>query len=124
MLQQLRGLGMKIRRQDFQGVRREVLGFERFEQQVRATPKSNRVPRAFINPNPNWKMSEKFLYRFEILGSDPVSGEGLLQFFAISSPTELTVEAAEAMMLSLIVGQAEFYGILIEQANLRQLVQR
>lgn len=124
ILQQLRGRGMMIRTQDFFASRRGVLGLERFEEGVRATPKTQRVPRAFINPNPGWMLKEKYLYRFEILGADVVTGEGVIQFFAIRSPTELTVGAAESLMLSMIVGQEEAYRILIEEANLRQVIQR
>lgn len=124
MLQQLRGLGMKIRRQDFQASRRQVLGLERHQEGVQATPGGQRVPKAFVNSNPGWKMSEKFLYRFEVVGSHPDTGVGLLQFFSISSNTELTVDAATAIMVSMLVGQGEFYRLVIDNASLRQVVQR
>lgn len=124
MLQQLRGLGMKIRRQDFQGIRREVLGFERFEERVRATPRTRRVAKAFINKEPPWKMKQKYLYRFEVLGAHPDTGDGLTMFFSIYSDSELTVEAAEGKMFASLIAAPEFYRIVIEQANLRQVIRR
>ena len=116
----LKGAGLGIRRTDFFAIRRDVLGYERFEEQIKALKPETRVPRAWFNSPTEFEMSKDFQYRFKVTGTDPITGESIEQVFSWGSDIEVSVDVAEASITSLIVDEEEQYELTLDRAQLIQ----
>jgi hypothetical protein len=121
LLDTFREQGIAIRTQDFFAIRREVLGLKRFEEQIRGLNPETRVPVAWISDAHGLDLGNKFQYRFEVRGTDPVTGDAITSFFALSSSSELSVNVAQEKMLSMLVGSEEFYNLVVKDATLYEV---
>lgn len=116
----LKGQGLGIRRTDFFEIRREILGYERFEEQIKALKPETRVPRAWFNTANEFELNKDFQYRFTVTGTDPITGESKEQIFSWLSDVEVNVEVAERSIADLLRDEEEFYELSIDRAQLIQ----
>lgn len=124
MLGELRGLGLKIRTQDFFDIRRDVLGLRKYEEQIKGLNPATRVPRAWINDSHGWDLKSDFLYRVEVTGLDPNTGEQVQGFYSLRSDKEFPVGDIEAGLISKLVGEEDFYDIIVQDARVYQAMSR
>lgn len=116
----LKGQGLGIRRTDFLKIRRDVLGYERFEESIKKLRPETRIPRAWFNNPTEFEMSKDFQYRFKVTGTDPITGKDIEQVFSWGSDIEVSVEMAEASITSLIVDEEEFYDLRLDSVDVIQ----
>ena len=124
LLAELRDLGLEIRTQTFFDTRRDVLGLRKFEEQIKGLNPDTRVPRAWINDEHGWDLKSDFLYRIEVEGLDPNTGEPTTGFFSLRSNQEFPVGNMEADLISRLVDQEVPYDIIIQGALVYQVMAR
>ena len=112
ILRLLRESGLGIREQDFYAIRREILDLQRYEEAVRGLRPDTRVPVAWIDPSPGWKLSENFLYQAVVYGYDPITHEYVEHKWACGSEQQLFKETAESQIYNSIITDEEHYGIV------------
>ena len=116
----LKDAGLGIRRTDFLKIRRDILGYERFEESIKNLKPQTRIPRAWFNNPTEFEMSKDFQYRFKVTGTDPITGKDIEQVFSWGSDIEVSVEVAEAQITSLIVDEEEFYDLRLHSVDVIQ----
>lgn len=124
ILKELQELGVGIREKTFYDIRRKVLDLYKYEEQVKGLRPDTRVPRAWMSPADDIKISNNYMYRFRVSGIDPETGEQIEKFFARSVSTDMSKSAAEALMLATIAGEEKFYDIQATTAELFHVYKR
>ena len=120
----LRGEGAAIRDADFYQIRREVLGASRYQEQIETYAADQLIPAAWHVQDHGLELSNQFLYRIQVFGTDPATGEQITKYFAVSSGRQLTPNEAADLLGELIVGEEEFYEIAVERMELYQALAR
>lgn len=120
LLEELRDLGLEVRTQDFFTYRREALGLRKYQEQIEGLKPETRVPRAWINDEHGWDIKKDFLYRVEVVGLDINTGEPTEAFYSIGTNKEFPVGDVEASLIALLVGEEDFYEILVQDAHVYQ----
>jgi len=105
ILRTLKGQGLGIKEQHFYDIRREILGLEKYEEQIRGLNPQSRVPRAWLSAATYWDIKSNFLYRFEVTGIDPKTQKKTTAYFSLGSNDELTKEAAIAQLMPMLQGE-------------------
>lgn len=112
--------GLGIREQDFYAIRREVLDLYRYQEQIEALKPTTRVPRAWMSDKHRMDMKNDYQYRFRVEGLDPETGDEVEAFYSISTGQELTKQNAEDAIMSMLIGEEDFYEIVVKNATLYQ----
>ncbi|KKN10529.1 hypothetical protein LCGC14_1035740 [marine sediment metagenome] len=124
ILDDLRGMGLKVRDQDFFDARRNMMGLALHEQQIRGLRPETRVPLSWINEDHGWDIKTDFLYRIEVTGLDPNTGEEITQLRSRGMMKEHPVGDVEADLISLMVDEIDPYDIIITGALVYQVLAR
>lgn len=113
-LEFLRSQGASIRDSSFYEIRREVLGLQKYQEQLSHIGENNLLPAAYHVSDHGLELSNNFLYRVQVGGFDPVTGEQVDKFFAISSNRQLTPGEVIDNLGAMIEGESVFYEIEAE----------
>lgn len=111
ILKAIRAVGGKIRTDDFYVIRRRVLGITVHQEALTANPDDISIPVSYYNDTHEWQLNTKFLYKFDVRGIDPVTGEPVETGFHLGSDRELTKEEAYNQLSSKLMGLSEYYGV-------------
>ena len=118
ILSVLQQFDLGIRRGDFYEIQRQVLGENQYREFLDVLGKDYYVPRAYWVNNHGMELSTKVIYRFEVEGSVFGTDAHDTRYFSIGANQELTVQQAEDALLSLLAGEAEYYGIIVSKFTL------
>jgi len=105
ILRTLQDQGLGVKEKDFYAIRREIIGLEKYEEQIRGLKPETRVPRAWLSAATYWDIKSNFLYRFEVTGIDPKTGKKTTEYFSHGSNEELTIEEAKKQLLPNLMGK-------------------
>ena len=109
----LRLNGAAIRTSDFYDIRREVLATHTYTDMLLTYPDNQLIPAAWHVADHGLDLSTDYLYRFKVFGEDPGTGDEITSYFAISSDRQLSPGQAKDLLGSMIVGEADFYEIVV-----------
>lgn len=112
--------GLGIREQDFYAIRRDVLDLYRYQEAIEGLKPQTRVPRAWMSDKHRMQLSNDYQYRFRVEGLDPETGDEIESFYSVSSEQELTKQNAEDAIMSMLIGEEEYYEIVVKNATLYQ----
>lgn len=124
ILDDLRSMGLQIRDQDFFDIRRDVMGLRKYEEQIKNLNPETRVPEAWVNEEHGWELKSNFLYRIEVEGLDPNTGEAVTGFYSLRSDSVYPVGDIEADLISRMVDEVVPYDIVIQGAIVYQVLRR
>ncbi len=120
----LRDQGASIRTADFYDIRRQVLEIGKYQEQVSRVLESNLIPAAWHITDHGLELSEQFLYRLKVNGTDPATGEEISKFFAIKSGRQLTPGEAMDQLGDMLAGEEETYEIEVESMQVTAALAR
>ncbi len=120
----LREQGVSIRTQTFGEIGREVLGLVKYQRPLEALRDDSLVPIGYTNYSHHLKLADNFLYRVDITGTDPVTGEAKSRFVSVYSNTQLTKGSVLSQAAALVSGLENTYGIMPEKFQLLQALGR
>lgn len=109
----LRLQGAAIRDSDFYDIRRQVLGLQKYQDQLEGYRPNDLIPAAWHVDDHGLNLSRDFFYRVRVDGVDPSTGESISKYFAISSDRQLSKGQVEDELGSMIVGEEDFYEIQV-----------
>ena len=121
ILDTLKEAGIGIRRTDFLGIRREVLGIVKYQEALEKVPGESLVPRAYMQDRSDLRMTNNLQYRYDVLGYDPNTGERTVHVRAISSNDWLTKDQAEEMISSLYLFPTENSNYMVEDISISEV---
>lgn len=113
-LEYLRSIGGSIRDSTFYEIRRQVLGLEKYQENLGNVDDNNLIPMAWTVSDHGLDLSQNFLYRVEVTGTDPTDGTPVTKYFAISSDKQLTPGQVTDALGAMIGGESVFYEIEAE----------
>ena len=113
--QALRNRGLGINNADFLGIRRQVINEAQFSGDIKDIGLDEFVPKALWNTEHGIKLSTNLQYRFTVTGQNFTTGEMETRGFSLGSDKEITLQSAIDTLRGLLGGEAEFYGINIEE---------
>jgi hypothetical protein len=107
----IRGAGIAIRTSDFYAIYNSV--HQRFNQSATLydLPGNTLIPIALTDTTHNYNLSTNFLYRFNVIGTDPHTGDPVNRFMAVGSNRQLTSNEAAEALDNLISGEEAHYNI-------------
>ena len=123
-LEYLRTQGAAIRTQTFYDIGREVQGLTKYQSQLEAARPDNLIPLGFTSFDHGLRLMDNFLYRVEIQGKDPTTGEEKSRFVSVYSNTQLTKGSVLGQAAALVSGLEDFYGIVPDEFELTQSLGR
>lgn len=121
ILDALKNAGMGIRRQDFQGIRRDVLGLEKFERQLERVEQNSLVPRAYMQPRGDLSLTSQAQYRFRVSVVDTETGETEILSRAMATNIHYTKAEAEEFMRTLLAGPLVQYNLEIDELKIYEV---
>jgi hypothetical protein len=113
----LRSNDFQIRTQTFYDIRRQVLDINKYQEALVPYEGDNLIPVAWHDTSHGLGLTEKLLYRIEVTGVDPNTGEDITKTFAIGSNQRLSKNEVTDILGSMIEGEAQFYSIVPEEYN-------
>jgi hypothetical protein len=114
LLDSLKEVGMGIRRTDFLGIRREVLGIVKYQEQLEKLPGESLVPKAYMQDRSDLRMTNNMQYRFSVLGYDPETEERTIHTRAVSSNHWMTKDEAQEFIEGLYMFPTENSNYIVE----------
>lgn len=114
LLNALKKTGMGIRRTDFLGIRRDVLGIVKYQEKMETLPGESLIPKGYMQDRSDIRMTNNLQYRFTVLGYDPETQERTAYVRAVSSNDWLTKDEAQEMIETLWMFPTENSNYIVE----------
>ena len=121
ILNQLKEVGMGIRRQDFLKIRRDVLGLERFEEAFKKLSADTLAPRSWMVEKKPGLLTMQAQYRFRLRVTNIETGESEIISRAISSDQHYTKGEAEEFVNNWYTEPSETSNYVMEEATLYEV---
>jgi len=121
ILRTLREHGMGVREQDFYRIRRDVLGLERYEEQIARLSPGSLVPKAWMLEQPDISLTSQAQYRFRVKVTNLETGEEEIITRAIADNRHLTRSEAEDIIGSLYVAPSAASNYRVEEITLMEV---
>ena len=114
----IREQGMQIRTSDFYDIRREVLGRQKYTEQLAGLTENTLIPQAWTVFDHGLNLSENFQYRFNVTGTTTSTGEAFDRRYAVSSMYQLTPQEAANQLTSMLMNAEEESAMTIDAMDL------
>ena len=121
MLKAIRGAGIKIRDNTFWGIRREVLGLQKWEEAIKSLNPGNIVPKHMMVVNSKVSLAKQAQYRFTATMTDLATGDESTIFRAISTDQQLTPNQTTAALDDLFEEPSANSNYLVKEIELYQV---
>jgi hypothetical protein len=121
ILSDLRDMGFEIRTQTFYDLRREVLGLNKWEEQIKSLGNGILLPRAWMVERSDIDFTDQAQYRFSVTYLDEESGELVESVRAISSDYHYTKRELYDQFASLFGEGMQEYGLELQTFDLKSV---
>lgn len=117
VLRYLRDQGIQIRDSDFYAIRRQVLSSDAFIDRTSYDPGNELIPKRDIDFEHGMRLNSNFLYKVEITGVNPFTGDPTTRWVNVTSVFQLTPNEVSDQAGALVIGYEQFYGIVFDSAR-------
>lgn len=121
ILNTLSAAGLGIREGDFYALRREVLGLQRYEEQLARLKDETLVPSAWMAERPALHLSMEAQYRYRLTVVDEETGEETVLSRAMATSKHYTRQEAEDQMRGLMAGILSEYGLQLTDTRIYEV---